>query len=96
MISITLNTFMGMEKLLGGKKSQVIELPKDSTVESMIKELGNMFGKEFTHSTMSGQHRLKEGLVIMVNGVNIFAVDGFNTKLHDGDSVLLFPPVGGG
>lgn len=96
MISITLNTFMGMEKLFGGKKSQLIELPKDSTVGSMIKELGDMFGKDFTNSTMNGHDRLKEGLVIMVNGVNIFAREGFDTKLNDGDRILFFPPVGGG
>ena len=47
MIQITLNTLMGMEQLFGGKKSQIIQLPQNSTIESMLHDLRRMFEESF-------------------------------------------------
>lgn len=96
MIEVTLNTFMGMEKLLGGKKSQVIVLPQNSTVRNLLQEIAEIFGENLAENVMSQSLVLKTNFVIMVNGVNIFAKEGYDTKLNDGDRVLFFPPVAGG
>lgn len=96
MIQITLHTFMGMEKIFGGKKSQVIGLPHNSSVDNMLQELGDLFGEDFVQHVMTQQKTLRKNIVVMVNGVNIFAKEGFDTRLYDGDRVLFFPPVAGG
>jgi molybdopterin converting factor small subunit len=33
---------------------------------------------------------------ILINGTGIKALQGFKTKLKEGDTVAIFPPVGGG
>ncbi|MDH5419483.1 MAG: MoaD/ThiS family protein, partial [Candidatus Bathyarchaeota archaeon] len=33
---------------------------------------------------------------ILINGRGIKALQGFETKLKEGDTVAIFPPVGGG
>jgi molybdopterin synthase sulfur carrier subunit len=39
---------------------------------------------------------VKMGTMILINGRNILDSDGLETLVHDGDTVSLFPPGGGG
>lgn len=96
MIQITLNTLMGMEQLFGGKKSQIIQLPQNSTIESMLHDLRRMFEESFKDYVTMQDFIFQKRIVIMVNGVSIYAKDNFATKIHDGDRVLFFPPIAGG
>lgn len=40
--------------------------------------------------------KLKGGVTVMVNGRNIRFLDGNETELEGGDTVTVFPPIGGG
>ncbi len=40
--------------------------------------------------------QLEAGYTILVNGLNIEHLKGFDTSLNDGDVVSIFPPAGGG
>ncbi|MGB9725613.1 MAG: MoaD/ThiS family protein [Fervidicoccaceae archaeon] len=39
---------------------------------------------------------LEKGFLILVNGVNVLHLNGLDTEIKDGDTVVIFPPVGGG
>lgn len=45
---------------------------------------------------LDGDGNLQRRIQIMVNGRNIKFLDGLDTALSAGDSVAIFPPVGGG
>jgi molybdopterin synthase sulfur carrier subunit len=52
---------------------------------------------EFLESQYSGfKKQLEAGYIILVNGLNIEHLKGFETPLNDGDIVSIFPPAGGG
>lgn len=96
MFNISVRTILGMEKYLGGHKHQVLEIEEDSDVRELINLLENMYGEDFKNAIFDKQGNLNEGIVLMVNGRNIMACDGFNMKFKEGDSLLIFPPAAGG
>lgn len=96
MIKIVVSTILGMEKYLNGYKSQVIEVEEGNNIGDLMKLLVNKFGKDFEDAIFNNEGKLKNGIFLMLNGVNIFAREGFEMKLNDGDRFLIFPPVAGG
>jgi molybdopterin synthase sulfur carrier subunit len=39
---------------------------------------------------------LEKGFLILLNGINILHLKGLDTEIKDGDTIVIFPPVGGG
>ena len=39
---------------------------------------------------------LKSGVTVMLNGRNVRFLDGLDTELSEGDTLAIFPPIGGG
>jgi len=61
---------------------------KADTVEDVFSSLVSSYGEDF-------QKKL-ESATVLVNGQNIAHLKGRKTRLQDGDTVSLFPPLGGG
>jgi molybdopterin synthase sulfur carrier subunit len=45
--------------------------------------------------TGSGR-KIKSGVTVMLNGRNVRFLDGLDTELSEGDTIAIFPPIGGG
>ena len=39
---------------------------------------------------------LKSGVTVMLNGRNVRFLDGLDTEFSEGDTLAIFPPIGGG
>ncbi|HSD05382.1 MAG TPA: KEOPS complex subunit Cgi121 [Nitrosopumilaceae archaeon] len=81
-------------KLLGGAKKSLsadkIEFEKDdSTVSELLDLLQNKIEKNMPPLDM-------ENMLVAVNGVDSSALDGFATKLKNGDIVTIIPVIHGG
>ena len=66
------------------------------TVDGILDALVTRFG-EAAASKLRGGEDLREGLSLLVNGRNVLSLrDKFQTKLEDGDEVVITVQVSGG
>lgn len=79
-----------------GKKTDEIQLQSGITVEELLTMLSEKYGKNFRQYVYDKKGKVKGFLSFLVNGKNINVLEGFGTKLKQGDVVAILPPVGGG
>jgi molybdopterin synthase sulfur carrier subunit len=91
-IRVTLKLFGGLRRL---RSSSVEErsVAADSTVEDLWAGL--------EREAPELVERLRDGIVrgylhVLLNGRNVVFLDGPATRLRDGDTVTVLPPIGGG
>jgi len=79
-----------------GKKVEEIQLQSTITVEELLTLLSEKYGKKFREYIYNKKGEVQGFLSFLVNGKNINILQGFDTKLQEGDTVAILPPVGGG
>jgi molybdopterin synthase sulfur carrier subunit len=68
--------------------------PKD--IRALFEELAGRYGDGFLEGLKSEEGELSTGVIVLVNGVNVHALEGLDTVLKAQDTVAIFPPIGGG
>ncbi|KAF5037663.1 ThiS family protein [anaerobic digester metagenome] len=96
MITIEVTAIMGLKALMSGKKKQILTLPEGARVMEALEQLCQTYGSALEARIFNGDRQLDRGIVVFVNGCVIFALAGLETPLQNGDTLLIFPPVGGG
>ena len=79
-----------------GKKTDEIQLENAITVEELLTLLSYKYGKNFREYIYDKKGKVQGFLSFLVNGKNINILEGFDTKLKQGDTIAILPPVGGG
>ena len=79
-----------------GKKLDQLQLQNSISVDELVNLLSDKYGKEFREYIYNKKGEIQEFLSFLVNGKNIYNMQGFMTKLQEGDVVAILPPVGGG
>ncbi|MCF2137543.1 MAG: MoaD family protein [Candidatus Thorarchaeota archaeon] len=90
---MTVKFFASVREALGTRN---VEL-EANTIQDVLDALAEMFGTAFTDNVLDPETgNLKRFYSCMVNGKRTELLDGNDTILTEGDSIAIFPPVGGG
>lgn len=93
MATITVKFFATVREITRTGK---IEMQADD-IRGLLQELRRRYGRAFEETVIDqSTQELKRFFSCMINGKRIELLDGYDTRLQDGDAVALFPPVGGG
>jgi molybdopterin synthase sulfur carrier subunit len=84
--------FASFQDVFGGRGRDV-ELPEGRSVRDFLSAACDSPQRQ---SEIFSGTALKPHIVVMVNGVHIQSLQGLETGLADGDSVAVFPFLGGG
>jgi adenylyltransferase/sulfurtransferase len=91
-MAITVKLFANFREAAG--KNQ-IEIQADD-IKTLLDKLAKIGGEKLTEQLYTKNGKLRDTVHILVNGRGINLLKGLNTRLKDGDTVAIFPPVSGG
>lgn len=94
-MKVTVKFFTTLREITGKRKEE-IKSSEDLTVDKLLEELSKNHGRQFINYVYDETGKMRSHLQFLVNGRSITTMQGFKTKLREGDSVAIIPPVGGG
>jgi|GEM_PF-577115 len=80
-----------------GKKVVPVELDEGSTFGGLLKELERSFGSALAQEAYDQQKQsLQDNVLAIINGVLSHNLDGSDTVLRQGDTIIFVPLITGG
>jgi molybdopterin synthase sulfur carrier subunit len=95
-IKIKIHIILELKKIIGQREIEVT-IPEESTVESLLSWMAKTYGEKLSSNLfVAGSLNPLPHIALMVNGRSIRFLNGIETVLHNGDEILILPPVAGG
>jgi sulfur-carrier protein len=91
-MKVKIRSFAGFRHILG--KENEIDLAQGASIEDLLHALCAAHG--VLKPLVFGESGIRDDVNVMVDGKNIAALQGMQTKLAEGDVVALFPAAIGG
>ena len=89
--------YFGFIKKLLNKREQHFELNEEASLSDLLNKLAGVNGAAFRKEVYEpGLKDVKMGFSVTVNGVLMGQLGGFDTKLSEGDNVILMSLMSGG
>lgn len=96
-MKVTVEYLGHIRNIIGSKRTEEIEIEGKSSVADLLVMLSKKYGAPFKKAVYeSGGSDVKSNFIATVNGYLLNQLKGVETKLKDGDRVILMPVVSGG
>jgi molybdopterin converting factor small subunit len=89
--------FVGVLRGITGKDNISVELEKPKPVNEFLENLSEMFKPSFRQALIDSElNDPRPNTLILINDMEISALNGLKTKVADGDKIVLVPWSHGG
>ena len=89
--------YLGFIKNLIKRSVDEIELGEGASLSDVLSRIAGLYGKPFRKEFYEpGLMDVKMGFVVTVNGILMGQLHGVETRLKDGDSIILMSLMSGG
>jgi molybdopterin converting factor small subunit len=89
--------YLGFIKNLIKRSEDAFELEEGASLSDVMNKIAGLYGKPFRKEVYEpGLKDVKMGFVITVNGILVGQLQGMDTRLNDGDNVILMSLMSGG
>lgn len=89
--------YLGSIRITLNKREEIVETPSKTTLEDLLSKLSRLHGNYFREEVFEPEEkRIREGLVVTVNGIAAGQTGGLRTVLKEGDVVSILPFFAGG
>jgi molybdopterin synthase sulfur carrier subunit len=96
-LKVTVDYLGSIKQTLGLKQAEQVQLKDDAAVRDLLSLLAEKHGEPFKKAVYEPKDLdLKAHHILSVNGLLLNQLNGIETKLKDGDHVILMPVVTGG
>ena len=96
-MKVAIDYLGSIKQTLGLKQAEQVKLEDDASVCDLLSLLAEKYGEPFKKAVYEPKGLdLKPHHILSVNGLLLNQLNGIETKLKDGDHVILMPVVSGG
>jgi molybdopterin synthase sulfur carrier subunit len=90
--------FLGhVRNVIGSEREEEVEISEGSSIADLLAMLSEKYGEPFKKAVYEKTGSdVKSNYIITVNGYLLNQLNGVETKLKNGDQVILLPIVSGG
>lgn len=94
---ITVEYIGHIKNLVENRNTERVEIPKDSTIAQLLTVLSERYGEPFKKAVYEkGSMDVKPNFMVTVNGYLLNQLQGLDTRLKNGDTIILMSVVSGG
>ena len=89
--------YLGFIQNMLKKREDEFELREEALLSDLLNKIAGIYGESFKKEVYEpGLKDVKTGFVVTVNGVLMGQLHGVETRLNEGDSVILMTLMSGG
>lgn len=92
-MAVKVKLFANFREIAGEREISISGKTAEEVLENLIEEYNGLKEEIFTDYQTG---KLKDNVNILVNGREIQFLNRLETRVEDGDTVAIFPPVAGG
>jgi molybdopterin synthase sulfur carrier subunit len=95
MVEVTVKAYASLRELLGFKTLKIEVGARN--IRELIATIGEEYNPSFPSSIIEKETgKVKRAYKVLLNGRDIDHLEGLETRIANGDTIVFFPPVGGG